>query len=232
MSKNSTNNKGVAQDILIIMDRSGSMAAMGSEPLEALNSFIKDQQSVISEDGARLSLWMFDTNASLIIDDQLLKDVKPITNYVPIGMTAMYDAIGKAVSLKYNKNKKDNVVCMVITDGCDNSSEEFTVDDTRRLINLAENNDNWKFIFLGAKDIFSQGANTGFDNGRCVSYSPSINGTLTSLSRDISQTVANYRSITAEGVSADLTLNNIKLNEIELEKNDDVVIELPCLMNK
>jgi len=33
-------------DITLVLDRSGSMASMGDEPIGAVNAFIKDQQKV------------------------------------------------------------------------------------------------------------------------------------------------------------------------------------------
>ena len=199
--------EGVVQDIMVIMDKSGSMASMGAEPLQALNSFIKEQQDALDDnDGAKFSLWMFDTVARLVIDDQPLQDVAPVTDYVPDGMTAMYDAIGKAVSLKYSKDKNDNVVCMVITDGCENSSREFRTSHIRELVGRAETDKNWKFIFVGAADIFAEGAKAGFEPTRCAAFVPSRPGMLQQLTRGVSQTVAQYRSTTSTGVTCDLKL--------------------------
>lgn len=225
MSKSSTNaqnkTKGVVQDILVIMDRSGSMQSMGNEPLQALNGFIKDQQKVLHGDGSTLSLWMFDTKTELVIDDQPLKEVAPVTAYRPGGMTAMYDAIGKAVSLKYNKSKSRNVVCMVITDGEENASVEYALADVRKVIDTAEKEHGWKFIFIGARDIFAEGAKTGFDQNRCAAYSPSVPGMLTKLSRDVSSTVAHYRCVTSQGIEVDLKLRQAKEPEMKKDDSDD-----------
>lgn len=224
MSKSSTNTqnkKGVVQDILVIMDRSGSMQSMGNEPLQALNGFIKDQQDVLCGDGSTLSLWMFDTKTELVIDDQPLKDIAPVTAYHPGGMTAMYDAIGKAVSLKYNKSKSRNVVCMVITDGEENASVEYALADVKKVIDTAEKAHGWKFIFIGARDIFAEGAKTGFDQDRCAAYSPSVPGMLTKLSRDVSSTVAHYRCITSQGMEVDLKLRQVKESETKNDSDDD-----------
>jgi len=220
MSKSSTNaqnkTKGVVQDILVIMDSSGSMQSMGNEPLQALNGFIKDQQEVLSGDGSTLSLWMFDTKTHLVIDDQPLKDVAPVTAYRPDGMTAMYDAIGKAVSLKYNKSKRRNVVCMVITDGEENASVEYALSDVRKVIDTAEKEHGWKFIFIGATDIFAEGAKTGFDINRCAAYAPSVPGMLAQISREVSSNVAHYRCVTSQGIEVDL-----KLRQSEMKKDSD-----------
>lgn len=237
MSKNNTI-KGVVQDILIIMDRSGSMNHMGDEPLQALNEFIKKQQEVLGEDGATLSLWMFDTKTELIIDDKPLKDISPITNYVPNGMTAMYDAIGKAVSLKYSKSKSSNVVCMVITDGMENSSRDFSLEEVKKLIDSSEKDHGWKFIFIGAKDVFAEGEKTGFNRSRCAAYKPSVPGMLSKVSRDVSDTVAMYRCVTSEGVvDTELKLRHntapARLNEFqddgEYTTGDEFEVNIPSL---
>ncbi len=217
-TKNSTNKKAI-QDIMVIMDKSGSMASMGTEPLQALNGFIKEQQDALTEDGARFSLWMFDHKVELIIDDQPLQDVAPVTKYVPDGMTAMNDAIGKAVSLKYSKDKSDNVVCMVITDGCENSSREFRRDQIRTLIGRAEAEKNWKFIFVGAVDIFAEGEKCGFKAERCAAYVPKP-GMLLQLSRGVSHTVAQYRTARATGEAADLRLRHATA-PAQLQTNND-----------
>ena len=98
------------------MDKSGSMHSMGDEPLQALNGFIQEQRKAIKDD-ATFSLWTFNDKVQLVIDDQPLQLVKEINEYEPEGMTAMNDAIGKAIITKYRKFKSNNVVCLIITDG-------------------------------------------------------------------------------------------------------------------
>jgi hypothetical protein len=205
MSK-TENKTDITQDIIVIMDKSGSMASMEGEPLQALNSFILEQQKVLEGGESTFSLWTFDTTAELVIDDVPLNEVSPVTNYVPDGMTAMNDAIGKAINTKYAKHKSDNVICMVITDGRENSSREFHRDQIRTLIARAETKKNWKFIFIGAENIFSEGEETGFAAKRCVAYAPECPGMLLTLSREVSCNVARYRSVTASGTQIDLNI--------------------------
>ena len=60
------------QDIIVVFDESGSMASMGKEPLEAMNTFVDEQKECADED-ARFSLYMFNTHVRLAIDDVKLK---------------------------------------------------------------------------------------------------------------------------------------------------------------
>ena len=218
---------GVVQDIMVILDSSGSMASMGDEPLQALNGFIKEQQETMKNtDGSRFSLWMFATTARLVIDDQPLQDIAPITDYVPDGMTAMNDAIGKAVTLKSSKSKNKHVICMVITDGEENSSREFTPTHIKSIIHRAETEKNWKFIFVGATDIFSQGAKAGFVPTRCAAFAPQQPGHLLNLSRQISQTVSQYRRGSSQGVQCDINLRQSTAPAV-LQRRDAASVTSP-----
>ena len=203
-----TENKNtMSQDLIVVMDESGSMADMGSEPLEALNSFVNEQQKALKGDDSTFTLWNFSSTVRLVIGDQRLQDVKYITDYYPHGMTALYDGIGNAITTKY---KKENVVCLIITDGQENSSVEFSGARIKELIHQAETKKNWKFIFMGAKDIFAEGEKSGFQPKRCVAYTPECPGMLLQLSRNVSKTVARYRSSTSQGIKSDIDLRGIE----------------------
>ena len=195
-------------DVIMILDTSGSMQELGEEPLQSLNSFIRDQQDAKVE-GATLSLWYFDTKVKQIIDDRPLADMEPIVEYAPQGLTALYDGIGQAVTCKLQKRKNRGVVCVVITDGEENNSKEFTNRDIRNLIKRAEEDMQWKFVFMGSLGIDAQGEKTGFSKNRCTVFSPRLKGGMTQISRHISTKVAGYRSAVSAGcVIDDLQISN------------------------
>jgi hypothetical protein len=70
------NNMNIVQDIIFLLDESGSMDTMGKEPVQAVNKFIEDQKSILGDDGATFSLWKFNSTVTKLIDDIPLKDVK------------------------------------------------------------------------------------------------------------------------------------------------------------
>ena len=119
-------------DIIALLDESGSMSSMAHEPEEAINNFIQDQKKA-NEDGT-FSLWTFNNKVTKIMDDESLKDIKPYKNFRPGGMTALYDAIGNAITLKLTKKNKNNVVCLIVTDGHENSSREFNSAQIKKMI--------------------------------------------------------------------------------------------------
>src|SRR6478752_1708467 len=79
--KQKMSNNSSSQDIIMILDESGSMHTMGVEPIQAVNAFITEQQRIPEKVGCTFSLWKFNTNVNQVIDDQPLKDVTEFKDY-------------------------------------------------------------------------------------------------------------------------------------------------------
>ena len=179
-------------DIIVLLDSSGSMGSMGSEPMEAMNSFVNDQK--LSNQDGTFSLWTFDTDVTMVIDDKPLKDIQPYTEFIPKGMTAIHDAIGKAITTKLTKKNKNNVICLIVTDGNENSSREYSGADIKRLISKMEDIYKWKFIYIGAnQDVVVAGNALGIRNGFCSPFNQKA-GDLLRVTRQASAGVSAYRS--------------------------------------
>ena len=191
-------NCSIVNDIIVIMDESGSMGQLGDEPNQALNSFLVEQKSALSDD-ATFTLWGFNHEISLKIDDVSLKELDAIPTSVPNGMTALFDAIGNAINTKLGKTRKDNVICVVITDGLENSSKEFKKNAIQKLIQLAEKTHKWKFVYLGAnQDAFAVGENMGVYKNCCVQFEVN-DGELLRATRAVSKNIAVYRNTSSQG---------------------------------
>lgn len=204
MSEQSSEEK-VIQDILFILDESGSMSSMGVEPVQAVNKFIEDQKVAMGDDGATFSLWKFNSTVVKVIDDVPLKDVKEFSDFQPKDMTSLYDAIGHAIDTKKKKNSFDNVVCIILTDGLENSSTDYSAAKIRSMIKDMEENHNWKFVYLGAnQDAFAVGGAIGVD--RCAQYTCDP-GEMIGITREVSEAVTSYRTRSSNiGRKAALTL--------------------------
>ena len=204
MSEESSDEK-LIQDIIFILDESGSMSTMGIEPVQAVNKFIDDQKVAMGDDGATFSLWKFNSTVVKLIDDVHLKDVKEFSDYQPKDMTALYDAIGRAIDTKKKKISFDNVVCIILTDGLENSSTEYSAANIRSMIKDMEENHNWKFVYLGAnQDAFQVGGTIGV--GRCAQYT-CVPGEIIGVTREVSEAVSSYRAHSSNvGRKAALTL--------------------------
>lgn len=81
-------------------------------------------------------------------------------------MTALMDAIGTTITKveKYDGiNEKNNkVLFVIITDGQENDSKEYTKDTIKRMISDKQEKDGWEFVFLGANiDAASEAKSIG-----------------------------------------------------------------------
>ena len=200
----STETNSIIHDIIYILDESGSMSSMGEEPLQAVNKFITDQKT-IGNDGSKFSLWKFNSEVIQVIDDQDIQTVGEIVDYNPTDMTALYDAIGKAITSKKKKENHDNVICVILTDGNENSSKEFTVGQISKLIEEMKIKHNWVFSYSGANhDVFAVGRTLGIDKKCCTQFDCSP-GEMVNLVRETSAAILSYRQNSIQGVSSNFS---------------------------
>jgi hypothetical protein len=82
------------------------------------------------------------------------------------------DAIGITVrKVEADQPKVDKVVTVIMTDGEENSSREWTHDAVRGLIEQKENEGSWTFVFLGAGlDAWHQGRSYGVQAANVAQY--------------------------------------------------------------
>ena len=187
--------------ILTIIDRSGSMCGLQNEVIGGFNSFIADQKKV--EGTATLSLIQFDNMYEVNYEFTDIQDVPDLNNetYVPRGMTAMYDAIGKAVlslgsdleSMK-EENRPEKVIVMIQTDGMENASHEFRQETIKKLITEQEETYSWEFVFLGANiDAVAAGGSIGISASKSMKNANNAQG-MGAAFASLSSNMASYRS--------------------------------------
>ena len=82
-------------DITLVVDRSGSMAQVREDAEGGVNTFITEQGKEPGE--ALLTLVQFDTEYEFLHKGVQIKQV-PKYELVPRGMTALLDAVGKAIN--------------------------------------------------------------------------------------------------------------------------------------
>lgn len=156
-------------DVIIVLDESGSMETMGKEPVQAMNTFIKEQQKV--EGDSRVSLYTFSNESRKRIDNILLSEFKEFSEYTPDGGTALYDCVSLAIREKMQTERIRNVVLVIITDGMDNSSQTCSRKQMKEMIQKQEQDHNWQVIFLAAnQDAVLSGTGIGANFTRCANY--------------------------------------------------------------
>ena len=204
-----SNNKQNITDIIVIFDKSGSMSCMGDEPLQSVNIFIKQQKKENIE-GTRFSLIMFSTTYNKVIDNILLKDVKKLEKhqYRPNGSTSLNDVICNTIKDQLDSDKPSNKVLLIVTDGMENSSQEYSYKDRKDYINNVRDNYDWKVIFIGANlDVQRVASSMGIDRQSSAEFDQLSQGSLLQISRQTSDNINIYRRSRTEGnYNADIVL--------------------------
>ena len=143
----------------ILLDRTGSMSDIWDEALGSVNAYAAAVGKV--EDGeaddleTSVTLAVFDHQEGFQFD-VLRKEIEPdawtdVTNdeVSPRGMTPLFDAINRTISLAEADNPEKAVI-VIMTDGRENSSKEVTKEGAKAALARAEAR-GWEVVFLGAE---------------------------------------------------------------------------------
>jgi uncharacterized protein YegL len=178
---------GSKQRVLVslILDKSGSMSTKVQDVIGGFNLYLEELAKETAVDYG-FSLTLFDTVVEMKYKAVPLSKVAKLDDrtYRPSGNTALLDAIGNTVqtisTAGFNKT-----VTVIMTDGAENSSREWTLQAIRELIKSKETAGNWTFVFLGANlDAFEQGTNLGVSMANSVRYDPAnYRGVYASLAK-------------------------------------------------
>lgn len=161
--------------IAALLDRSGSMQGIAADMRGGFDSFIAKERG---QTGATVvTLAQFDDRYDIVYTDRPVDSVPPLT-LEPRGMTALLDAIGRFVTgvgaglaALPEDERPGDVTVLVMTDGHENASAEWTVESVRALIAQQETVYGWDFVFLGANmDAVEVGTNLGFAPGKSLTY--------------------------------------------------------------
>lgn len=172
--------------LLIVADRSGSMRVIREDMNAGLASFLDEQAKL---DGKLLvDLITFDNEWDLVNSNAKVSDIQHPIIY-PRGRTALLDALGNGIAGLGEKLSKlpeeerpGTVIVMVVTDGHENASVEYTGEVIKKLVETQQNEFAWKFLFLGANiDSFAVAGDLGFTKGSTINYAPTKDGTQSVL---------------------------------------------------
>lgn len=172
-------------DINVVLDRSGSMITVAKDTIGGYNTFLKTQQEADGE--AVLTLVQFDDKYEIVYEGKNIKDVPPLTSetFIPRGWTALLDAIGKTIVstgerlAKMNEEDRPaNIIFVILTDGMENQSKEYTKSTISEMIKHQTEVYNWDFVFIGAnQDAIAVGSSMGFMAGNSMTYASNETGT-------------------------------------------------------
>ena len=186
-------------DILLIVDRSGSMIDAASDHIGGMKSFIRDQKDL--EDDASLTIIQFDSHnpCEVVLNRASIRNVSlDSINLIPRGGTPLYSAVGLATEHLQKRQAASpppsSTLCMIVTDGQNTDVTEWTKDRLKMRIAELESK-NWTFLFLGANvDAFSEAGTVGISYAHSANYSNAVPGSVAAAYGTISNKVAAVRS--------------------------------------
>ena len=210
-------------EIVVVLDRSGSMGSISKSTVEGFNTFLNEQQNAEGE--AFMTLVQFDDRYEIDYKSVPVKDVSPLIDgetFKPRGMTALLDAIGKTI----NELETDrDVVFVIITDGDENSSREYKRDAIMNMIKTLEDEKGWYFLFLGAnQDAIAAGGGMGIGGNKSFTYNATDDGTANAFA-SFSSNITNYRSAkmnySSMNMDKNISLADLQDLKMNLDFSDD-----------
>jgi len=144
-------------EVVVILDRSGSMARLWSDATGALDHFVSEQKKIPGE--CKYTLVVFDSQSIDIL--HTAEDITTVsafpTHIRPRGGTPLIDAMGKTINSFIDRydatpesDRPGGVIFAIITDGEENESTVFKKADVVNTIQEKTKDLDWKFIYLSS----------------------------------------------------------------------------------
>ncbi len=169
---------------LIILDESGSMNCIWEQTVSGCNEMIDSVKVLQEKFGDKqehfISIYSFQSgteHSRYIIKDMPVEKAAHITieDYIPNGLTPLYDAVGVTLSDLFVTMKGEDFAIAsvtIITDGMENSSKEYSHEMVSEMIKKCKEK-GWNFNFIGAN----------IDEKK-VSYSLNIDNSMSFVQND------------------------------------------------
>lgn len=169
-------------ELVIIIDKSGSMHGLEKDVIGGFNSLIEQQKK---EGNTKVTTVFFNDNVQVVNEGIDVNEISLLTekDYNPRGCTALLDAIGNSISLIKSKHAKltseelpETVIFSIMTDGMENSSKEFSYSKIKEMIEL-QKKCGWDFIFQAANiDTEYEADRLGIDRKYAKSFKADVDG--------------------------------------------------------
>ena len=142
--------------VCFVIDESGSMWGSVSDVVGGFKKVI-DEQKQLKDGECIVSLYKFNDKVTEIY---LGKDVNNLNvdefEYSPGGCTAMNDGIGTAIDNigkwladKDETERPEKNMIVIMTDGYENASKEYTLEQVREKIKHQTDKYDWTFVYMG-----------------------------------------------------------------------------------
>lgn len=165
--------------IAVVLDETGSMEVCRGAAIAGFNQWLAEQQLVLDE-ACTLTLVKFSERPGLALC-RLVHEAAPLAavpplnreTYRPHGGTPLLDAVGRTIMwMDRQQPQPDRTLVVILTDGEENASHEFTAPQIRDLIRSREATGTWTFVYLAAsQDAWAVSERLGIPGGNTSNFS-------------------------------------------------------------
>jgi Mg-chelatase subunit ChlD len=207
-----TNTMNTSTHIHLLLDRSGSMAAIANDVIGGFNSFLREQQQ--NGPDARITLVQFDTQdpQEVLLSGAPISSAQPLDaqTFSPRAGTPLLDATGRLIERArleeglraQNGLPKEHILFVSITDGEENSSRHYTGARIRKMIQECEAA-GWTFVFLSAAlDAYGEARQLGVRDGSTQAFMADSGGVSHAM-RSLSARTVEFRQKRRDGHAAE-----------------------------
>ena len=143
--------------VVFVIDESGSMCGTEADVIGGFKKVIDEQRNI--ENGTcAVSFYKFADKVEEVYRGKDVKDVEYLDGkYRPGGCTALFDAVGTAIdkigawldSMPEEEKPEKNLI-VIMTDGGENSSTEYSASKVKEMIKHQEDKYSWEFVYMGS----------------------------------------------------------------------------------
>ena len=168
-------------ELVMILDKSGSMHGLEADTIGGFNAMIEKEKKLGID--VRVTTVLFNDKMDRLYEHRAIQSVRPLTErtYETGGTTALLDAVGDTILRMEQSGAADRqgtkVIVVIITDGMENASTEFTKAKVKELISDKQEKAGWDFIYLGANiDAAEEADAIGVRKANAVTYKNTSSG--------------------------------------------------------
>ena len=202
--------------IAVIIDESGSMDGRRAETIASVNDYLdgveKENQDTLvtivnfsSPIGETERVRFVERNTRVADTYELTEET-----YRPRGNTPLLDAVGSTIR-NIETEDVDRFLVVVVTDGLENDSRDFTRDSVVSLVRSKENSGNWTFTYLGVGvDAWAGAQFLGYRNRA---------NTLSVNEASLGYGLGQFRASTTEYLASPVAAASAFVDETELDED-------------
>lgn len=143
--------------VCFVIDESGSMGGTEADVIGGFKKVI-DEQKAVKDGTCSVSYFKFASGVEKVYIGKDVNEVEYLDGkYHPGGLTALFDGVGTAVDeigkwidkMPESEKPEKNLI-VVMTDGGENNSKDYSASKVKEMIKHQEDKYNWSFIYMGS----------------------------------------------------------------------------------